>query len=103
MEISPITRKFVYLPVSVTEQDGSSAAIFGVEVALLPYRVSPDETTVWQAVTYTDGVAKVLISGPVAGPADDALVVPVSGADLWARITDNPEIDAVRIENIAVI
>lgn len=94
-----VTRKFVRIPVVATLATGGSATIAGVDIALLPQRSAPDESTQWTAAIYDSGVATVLIAGPDADPSG-ALVLPEGGADVWARITDVPEVDAANVGRI---
>lgn len=102
MELARIDRKYARIPVTATLASGAAATITGVDVALLPPRTTPTATTTWTAATYASGVATVLLAGPDAA-GSGALVVPASGADLWIRVTDTPEVDAEKIARIAVI
>lgn len=87
--------------VTATLKNGNPATPTGVDIALLPPRTAPAVSTTWTATTYSSGVATVLLAGPDAA-GSGALVVPADGADVWLRVTDNPEIDTALIERIAV-
>lgn len=99
--LSRIDRLYRDYEVTATLRDGSPATLTGVDVALLAPRTTPTTATVWTAATYATGVATILLAGPDATPTG-ALVVPAGGADLWIRVTDNPEVDAERVERITV-
>lgn len=101
MEISRIDRQYVDIDVTATRRDGTPAALTGVDVALLPVRVSPTSATTWTPAAYANGTATVLVAGPEAG-GSGAIVVPLAGADLWVRVTDQPEVDAAKITRISV-
>lgn len=101
LTISRIDRVYRNYTITATEADGTAAVLAGVDVALLSPRATPTASTTWTAATYAAGVATVLLAGP-DGSGSGALVVPAGGADLWIRITDDPEIDAEMVERIAV-
>lgn len=101
MNFTRVTKKYVEVPVTAALADGTPATLAGVDVTLLTPRTTPDEDTTWTPATYGDGVARILLAGPDADPAG-AVVVPASGADLWVRVVDNPEVDAARIERLTV-
>ena len=99
--LSPVDRVYRTYTVAVTDPDDEAPTIAGVDVALLAPRISPAADTVWTAATYADGEATVLLAGPEAD-STDALVVPTAGADLWLRVTDDPETTATRVERLSV-
>ena len=101
LTLSRIDRLFRDYTVNAELRDGTPATLSGVDVALLPPRATPTASTVWTAADYLNGTFTVLLAGPDAA-AEGALTVPSGGADLWARVIDNPEIDAERIERISV-
>ena len=72
-----------------------------VQVALLPPRSGPSAATVWTTATYAAGIVTVLLAGPDASPTG-ALVVPAA-AELWMKVTDASEVDAVKVERIEVL
>ena len=100
MELTRISRKYGHIPITATLHDGNPATITGVDVALLPSGATPDGDTAWTATDYTNGEAVVLLAGPDADPAG-ALVATATG-DLWARITDSPEVDAANVGRIRI-
>jgi hypothetical protein len=102
VQLPRIGRKYAHLTVAVTLYDGAPATVAGVDVALLARYAAPTGATVWTAATPADGGYTVLLAGPDA-PGGGALVVPAGGGDLWARITDGPEIDAARIGPVHVL
>ena len=102
MDITPLTRKLVHLDLNATEYGGDPLPIAGVTVALIPHRADVDSTTAWVAATTWDPTTKkgtILVAGYDADPTD-AIVVPSAGADLFARVVDNPEDDPAFIERI---
>lgn len=101
LDMSRIDRIYRDYTVTATLKSGGPATLTGVDVAILPPRTKPTGTTVWTAASYTAGVATVLLAGPDASPTG-ALVVPAGGGDLYIRVTDNPEIEAARVERINV-
>lgn len=101
MDLNRIDRKYAKVTVTATLANGDPATLTGVDVALLAPRSTPTAATTWTAATYAAGVATVLLAGPDADPAG-ALVVPATGADLWIRVVDSPEVDATRVQRITV-
>jgi glucosylceramidase len=100
VELTRVSRLYVEIDVAATLPGGGSATISGVDVALLPVGSGPDASTAWSAATYATGTATVLLAGPDAG-GSGAIVVP-SDADLWAKVTDSPEIDAAKVTRVSV-
>lgn len=93
MEITPLSIQIVHLDLDATEYDGDSVSIDGVIVALAPLRSDVDSTTEWVAATTWDAATNegtVLVAG-YDTDTEGALVVPSAGADLYARVVDNPE------------
>lgn len=89
----------ITFPVTPTNAAGSPVSIAGVDCALLPYRSNgPTTTTTWVASTYVAGPpakATILVRGPdVAGGGGLQIPNGSGGGDLWARVTDAPEVDA---------
>lgn len=101
LTLSRVDRLYRDYTVTATLRDGSPATLAGVDVALLTPRGTPDADTSWTAADYTDGIAVVLLAGPDAA-GNGALVVPADGADLWLRVTDSPEVQAVRVDRVTV-
>lgn len=101
MQLSPIDRLFANIPVTSTLADGTTAALSGVDVAVLAHGATPSANTVWTQASYINGVATVLLAGPAADPTS-AISVSDTGGDLWIRITDTPEIEAVYVSRIYV-
>ncbi|MGZ4617194.1 MAG: hypothetical protein ACXV3F_00390 [Frankiaceae bacterium] len=101
VNLSRIDRKYADYPITVTLRDGTTVTPAGVDVALLPPRTGPTSSTTWTAAQFTAGTATVLLAGPDADPTG-ALAVPVGGGDLWFRITDSPEVEAVKADRITV-
>ena len=101
LTLSRIDRLIREYTVSAVLPDGADANIDGVGIALLPPRTTPTGATTWTPASYAAGVATVLLAGPDAA-ADGALTVPAAGADVWLRVTDNPEQQAVRVERLTV-
>jgi hypothetical protein len=78
-----------------------AATISGVDVALVAPRSWPVAGITWTPTAYSSGTATLLLAGPDAD-STGALVVS-SNADLWIRVTDAPEVEAVKVERITVI
>jgi hypothetical protein len=102
MQLPRISRKYLHIAVTSILYDGSPATVSGVDVAFLPSYATPTENTVWTATDYADGDAVILVAGPDAS-VEGALTVPPEGAQLWARVTDSPEIDAVQVGRIEIV
>ena len=102
MEITPITRKIVHIDLKATLPTGQPVEdLGGVLVALVPHRSDVGADTVWTAAQFdaASQEATILVVGYEADPAG-AIVVPSSGADLYARDVDTPEDDPAFIERI---
>lgn len=102
LTISRIDRIVRSYNVVATLGTGVPDVISGIEVALLPPRVAPDINTAWTAAQYASGTATVLYAGPDADETG-AIVVPTGGADVWMRVIDSPEVQAVKVERITVL
>lgn len=100
MELTRIDRKYAYLNLTATDAEGNPVVVSDVSVALLPLQSRPDAATTWTAVTQTAGRYRVLLAGPDASGVG-ALVVPAT-ANLWARVTDTPEVDAEKLDRITI-
>lgn len=94
LSLSRIDRIDLHIPVTATLADSTPADLAGVDVALLAPRTTPTAATTWTSAAYTGGVAVVLVAGPDADPTG-ALAIPAGGADVWLRVVDNPEVQAV--------
>lgn len=98
---SRIDRWYGYVDVLVTLVDGSPAIPGSVSTALVPPGGTVTATTEWIAQTLRGGQLQILFAGPDADPAG-AVVVPSGGADLFARVADDPEATAVRVTSFAI-
>ncbi len=104
MNLARVACKYTDFDVTATEPDGDPAPLTGVDVAVVRAGASPDNTTEWTAAQYADGIATVMLAGPHAtDPPPAAIVVNEPGGDLWARVADNPEVDAAMLERIILI
>lgn len=101
MDLPRIARKYARITIVAKKADGSPANVVGLDAALVPPHDRPDAATSWRATSYAAGVGLVLIAGPDADPTG-ALVVPSTGADLWVRVTDSPEVDATFVDRIKI-
>lgn len=99
--MSRIDRLYRDYTVTATDEDGFPTTLTGVDVALLAPRATPTGATTWTPAASSDGRWRVLLAGPDADPSA-AVVVPAAGADVWLRVTDNPEVEATRVERITV-
>jgi hypothetical protein len=100
LELSPID--VVYADIAVTATaNGAPITLAGVDVAVVPHRTDITAATTWTASSYANGTATVLLAGPAADPTG-ALVIPATGADLWIRVTDSPEVQAVKVGSVLV-
>lgn len=82
-----------------------------VELAVLPFGTFPTSVTSWISVTYTayvrsdsngnTGQVQVVLAGP---QADSTGAIPIfsTRADLWVRVTDAPEVQAVKIDTVRI-
>lgn len=102
MKISRITVIRVYLDVTATLAGGGAATVTGIDVALLPIGQSVSSGTVWTATTYAAGTGHILILGSDVTPVAGGLVVPITGAVLWRRVVDTPEVDVSEAERFDV-
>lgn len=101
LNISRISRKFVDVEVRATLRSGNATTVAGVDVAALPKGEEPTADTVWMPADYTPPVATFLIAGPDAS-SNGALRIDDGGSDVWARVIDQPEVDAARVETVTV-
>lgn len=101
-EISRIDRVYRTYQVAATDENGDPAALSGVDFALVPPDTgSPAAATTWTAGTGGGTEWRVLLAGPDASPTS-ALVVPAWGGSLWLRVTDSPEVLAVKVDEVTV-
>ena len=100
-ELTRLDRVYAEVDVSVTLPDGTTATPAFVDVAVLALRARPDATTTWTTGDYAAGTVTVLLAGPDADPTG-ALAVPSTGGDLWVRVTDVPEVQAVQAARITI-
>lgn len=99
--ISPISRVYRTYSGTFTDEDGQPVIVAAVDVAALPRHAPLTSATAWTSATVTDGELRLLLAGPLADPAD-ALAVSHGGSDVYVRVTDNPEVDAVLLETVLV-
>jgi hypothetical protein len=102
VNLSRIGVQYAEVTVTATGPDGTPTDLPGVDIALLPPHHKPTDVTTWNAADYTDGVARVLLAGPDTDPPEGAIAVPPGGADLWLRVVDVPEVQAVRADRILI-
>jgi hypothetical protein len=98
-----VAAKFADITVTATLANGNPATITGVSVAIVPPGSLPTASTVWVAANWASPVAQVLLIGPLCSPTSPPayqLTVPSVGGDLWARVIDNPEVDAALVDHI---
>lgn len=113
MTLDPWTRITVLqleFDVTATEANDDPATIAGVDCAILPHRTGPSSTTTWKAATWmppaggTPGFARLIIAGPDAtDPGSSGFRLPAEGADLWARVTDNPEVHPWKVVQLDML
>jgi hypothetical protein len=101
LHMTRISTKFVDVEVWATLRNGNPTSIPGVDVAALPKGQAPDADTEWLPADYTAPVATFLVSGPDAS-SNGALRIEDGGSDLWVRVTDQPEVDATRVDTVNV-
>lgn len=99
--LSAIDRVYGRIDVVATLADGSPTVLTGAEVAILPLRKGPTASTQWTAVTLAGRTATVLLAGPDADPTG-ALTIPRGDGELWIRVTDNPESQAVKVGRVQI-
>jgi hypothetical protein len=98
-----VAAKFADITVTATLANGGAATVTGVSVAIVPPGAKPTASTVWVAARWVAPVAQVLLIGPLCTPTSPpsySLTVPAIGGDLWARVVDNPEVDAALVDHI---
>lgn len=98
MDLPRIGRKYAKITATATDADGDSIVLTAVHVALLEPETKPDADTTWIATELVSGKFRVLFAGPYA--AGDGAIVVLDDSDLWARVTDSPEVDAVWVDRI---
>lgn len=99
--ISPVDRMFRTYVGAFTDENGDPATISSVDVVALPRRARLTAGLTWTTVALTGSRLRLLYAGPFADPAG-AVAIPADGADVYARITDNPEVEAVKIDTVLV-
>lgn len=100
--VSRIDRVYRTYQVAATDEDGAPATLSGVDFALVPTDTgSPTDDTTWTPGTGAGTEWRILLAGPDASPTS-ALVVPAWGGNLWLRVTDSPEVIAVKVDEIEV-
>jgi hypothetical protein len=102
MDLPRIGKKLVDLDLTVTLRTGAPATVASVDVGMAPPGGASDSVVWGPTATVTAGTATFAMVGPDAPDLSTGLVVLTNG-DLWARITDAPEIDAARIEHVRLI
>jgi hypothetical protein len=65
-----------------------------VVIAFQPRRVEPNGDTTWRAATWVGSAGTARAARLLIGPATSN-VIPLGEYDVWAKITDNPEIPEV--------
>lgn len=106
MNLARVACKYADILIDATLASGAPATLTGVDLALVPPGDSPNQGTVWTAGSYNPatGVASILVAGPeFPSPPVGSLQVPAVGANLWARVTDVPEIDAAMVDRISLL
>lgn len=101
VRLSPLDRLYIEVDVAAALLDGTPTTVTGVDVAVLPTPKLPDASTTWTPADYAAGVATVLLAGPAADPTD-AVVVTSPRGDLWLRVTDIPEVQAVKASRVTI-
>lgn len=101
LTLSRVDRIYGRIDVTGTLADGSPATLSAVDVAIIPAHTRPTSTTVWTATALTGRTLSVLIVGPDADQTG-ALAVPGGDGELWLRVVDTPETQAVRVDRVIV-
>lgn len=100
--MSRIDRIYRSYTITATTSTGAPATLTGVDFALVPPdAIGPGTGTTWVAGTSVGGQWRVLLAGPDADQTG-AIAVPAWGGDLYARVTDTPEVIAELVERITV-
>lgn len=101
LSLSRVDRVYGRIDITGTLADGSPATLSAVDVAIIPAHTRPTSATTWTPVTLAGRIVSILIAGPDADP-EDAFTVPGGDGELWVRVTDNPEAQAVKVDRVIV-
>lgn len=102
LSMTRIDRVYRTYTVTATNSAGTTITPAGVDFALVPPDAnSPATGTTWTAGTLVGGSWRILLAGPDADQTG-AIPVPSWGGDLYARITDAPEVISELVEKITV-
>lgn len=102
MDLPRIGIKLVDLTLTVLLRTGAAATVASIDVGLAPPGGDSSAVTGWMTVAVTGGKATFALAGPNAPASAEALVA-LASSDLWARVTDTPEVDAARIAHVRLI
>lgn len=102
MDLPRIGKKLVDLDLAITLRTGAAGTVASVDVGLAPAGGGSETVTGWLTVAVVAGKATFALVGPSAPDLTTGLVA-LRDSDLWARITDAPEVDAARIDHIRLI
>lgn len=100
MELPRIGKKIVDIELDVVLRDGLPGTVFSVDVGFSPPGGGSETVTSWLTLAATANTATVTFAGPQATGTAGALVAPATGGDVWARVTDAPEVDAARVGHV---
>lgn len=101
LSLSRLDRIYGRVDVTGTLADGSPATLTAVSVAMIPAHTRPTATTVWTAATLDGRTLSVLLAGPDADQTG-ALAVPGGDGELWVRVVDSPESQAIKVDRVIV-
>lgn len=99
--MSPIDRVYRTYAGTFTDSTGATVTPASVDVVAVPKRTQLTTGLTWTPATLTAGKLRVLYAGPAADPTG-AIPIPAAGADVYIRVTDTPEIQAVKVDTIVI-
>lgn len=104
IDVPLIGRATVELDVSGFLRDGSAlTGLTAVDVGVGPAGGDSTSVTTWYTVTVTNMTATFQFLGayvPITTGPGVLVPLPPRGVDLWQRLTDTPDIAAVRVDHV---
>ena len=99
--ISAVDKVYRTYQGTFTDKTGAPVTPASVDVVLIPHATELVSGLSWTTVTLTAGKLQLLYAGPLADPTS-AMPVLATGSDVYARVTDTPEVQATLIDTILI-